>query len=182
MLATCSTGTSRAFVLTQSCRWQQSPGGFERPDFLRRHANAWRHTPLLPCGSHFWPFRYLLLCESDIGSRPAALSLFVRGGEGNHWASAQPVIFNVPHLPRTECTVFMPHDAGQHFSPKISDLMATIPRHLLIFSHSVICLVFQLLKRWHGCLWLQRRAGGWGILAAGKNVFHTDLPESEACI
>lgn len=63
--------------------------------------------------------------------------------------------------------------------------MATIPRRLLTFSHTTFCIFFffsQLLEGWRGCLWLQKRAGGWGILAARKSVFHTDLPESEACI
>lgn len=63
--------------------------------------------------------------------------------------------------------------------------MATIPRRLLTFSltHILHFLFFsQPLEGRRGCLWLQKRAGGWGILAAGKSVFHTDLPESEACI
>lgn len=55
---------------------------------------------------------------------------------------------------------------------------------LNIFSHNILHYFFfpQPLEGRRGCLWLQKRAGGWGILAAGKSVFHTDLPESEACI
>lgn len=36
------------FVLTQSCRWQHSPGGHERLDFLQRYTDARRHTALFP--------------------------------------------------------------------------------------------------------------------------------------
>lgn len=71
----------------------------------------------------------------------------------------------------TEFNAFVPQDAAEYSKLKISDLMATLSRHLLIFSHSVFCLFFAATDEMVGLFVTAEEGGRLRYFGCGEECF-----------
>lgn len=89
------------------------------------------------------------------------------------------MIFNVPNLAQTE-SVFVLRDTAcisEVFSIKGREAEAGFDISLQTVLHFI-----TIGEGWWAVYDFKTGTGGWSILAAGKSVFYTDLPDLEACI